>query len=75
MPVIMACIRREALVAARCHQGANACGNLHPHGQMLDMDQLGTRREMDGKSHEQAAREMGCSPLQAAGCGEAEKLC
>lgn len=28
------------------------------------MDQLGTRREMDGKSHERPAREMGCSPLE-----------
>lgn len=42
-----------------------------------DMDQLGTRREMDGKSHERAAREMGCSPLEgsAAGSGEEKKLC
>jgi hypothetical protein len=36
---------------------------LNDTGQKLGMDQLGTRREIDGKSHEPAARETGCNPL------------
>jgi hypothetical protein len=34
---------------------------------------MGTRREMDGKSHERAAREMGCSPLEDGGLWRREE--